>query len=818
MREEATAELVDLLARLHLATRDQVQSVRGRARRLAGDLPLFDSVWIDALVQAKLLTPYQASEINAGRGERLRVGPFVIHRLLQRLGYADCFVAVEGESKGVVHLVVVRNGKRIHAADPSPQPSPARGEGAGMTALQAVVVRFATVKLDSVPQLQSAGGDGSVIWAAYTPAAGFPISDWLACQGRLQPAATLEVARQMAAAMAALEAAAIVHGDLAASSLWLNEAGMVQLSRCGVRGIVWPNEIDESDVLPPELFDYLAPERLSGSLSQRERESSAATVSSDLFAFGCLCWHMLTGRTPFAGGDSELKRRAIQQSRIADVRSIAPDVSTMLAELIDCCTRRDLAERPQSFAEAVERLGPPTAAGRRQLVSALLESGRSTLRPNWHWEMRRTSEQIGKPALASAACLLLLAAAMYPLWKSRPQVHDRTVLTASVGGDSRRRLDTPKNPATEVSHSRPEESTVVAGSSNSSVHLANYQTPAETQSPPSVKPTPAPSAPILQLPAASEIAGATLRLQPGAIVRGTSDQRPRVRTPANGLIIAADNVRFENIDFVWRQRPEEIVSPERHAMIDLRAPHVQFVGCTFQAVSAGTFELPVAIRCSGSSQITTTLALALQVQLERCVLDGVSCGVECRTRAPLAIAAKNTLYLGRGPLMRFPTGRPVDAPATLQLDGATIRGARAVVELNCDDAGDGAAPLTITAGGCVFAPEERGALVVFTGGRSPPAAGGFLKSIEWSGQGSLISAGANVVLWRHAEISEPLPEAELSVDGLATSTLEFEGLASGDPAKSRLRRWLGPVSSDEPPGIGENLPQLPDVVSGRTGE
>jgi hypothetical protein len=239
---------------------------------------------------------------------------------------------------------------------------------------------------------------------------------------------------------------------------------------------------------------------------------------------------------------------------------------------------------------------------------------------------------------------------------------------------------------------------------------------------------------------------------------------------------------------------------------------VQFVGCTFQAVSAGTFELPVAIRCGGSSQRTTTLVLASQLQLERCVLDGVSCGVECRTRGPLAIAAKNTLYLGHGPLVRFPTGRAVDAPATLQLDGATIRGASAVVELNSDDAGDGAAPLTIAAANCVFSAEEHGALVIFAGGRSPPSTGGFLKSIEWSGQGSLISAGTNVVLWQHAEISEPLPEADLSVDGLATSTLEFEGLATGDPDNSRLRRWLGPISSDEPPGIGDNLPQLPEVA------
>src|SRR5438128_2366725 len=106
MPDEPPAELVDLLSRLHLGTAEEVQSACGVARRLAGDLPLLDCVWIDALVQQRLLTHYQASEIRAGRGERLLVGPYLIQKLLQRLEFADCFAAVEVESKRVINLLV----------------------------------------------------------------------------------------------------------------------------------------------------------------------------------------------------------------------------------------------------------------------------------------------------------------------------------------------------------------------------------------------------------------------------------------------------------------------------------------------------------------------------------------------------------------------------------------------------------------------------------------------------------------------------------------------------------------------------------------
>src|SRR5262245_37521271 len=95
MSDIPSSELGELLSRLHLAAPKQLRAVARRARRLAGELPLFDSVWIDALAQAGLLTPFQAAEINTGRGEQLLAGPYVIRRRIQRLGYADCFLAAE---------------------------------------------------------------------------------------------------------------------------------------------------------------------------------------------------------------------------------------------------------------------------------------------------------------------------------------------------------------------------------------------------------------------------------------------------------------------------------------------------------------------------------------------------------------------------------------------------------------------------------------------------------------------------------------------------------------------------------------------------
>src|SRR5947209_9581369 len=115
MRADPPAELVELLAGLRLATVDQVRRVYPRVTRLAGELPLFSSLWVDALAQARLLTPFQAAEINAGRGKRLAIGPYLINSPIWSLGYADCYRAREMESRRIVDLLVAKVPSARHA-------------------------------------------------------------------------------------------------------------------------------------------------------------------------------------------------------------------------------------------------------------------------------------------------------------------------------------------------------------------------------------------------------------------------------------------------------------------------------------------------------------------------------------------------------------------------------------------------------------------------------------------------------------------------------------------------------------------------------
>src|SRR3954453_11004197 len=106
MRDEPPQHLIDLLARLQLATAEQVRAARGRARGLARGLPLMESAWVDALAQAKVLTRFQANELNAGRGEKLLIRGYVIQKQLHAARNWTTFVAIDSATKRVVHLAV----------------------------------------------------------------------------------------------------------------------------------------------------------------------------------------------------------------------------------------------------------------------------------------------------------------------------------------------------------------------------------------------------------------------------------------------------------------------------------------------------------------------------------------------------------------------------------------------------------------------------------------------------------------------------------------------------------------------------------------
>ena len=68
MHKDPPDHLVTQLDELGLCNPRQFRAVQGRVRRLTRDLPAFDRVWLDALVQARRITPFQADRFSDEKG------------------------------------------------------------------------------------------------------------------------------------------------------------------------------------------------------------------------------------------------------------------------------------------------------------------------------------------------------------------------------------------------------------------------------------------------------------------------------------------------------------------------------------------------------------------------------------------------------------------------------------------------------------------------------------------------------------------------------------------------------------------------------
>ena len=661
MREPPPPQLVALMERLGIATPGQIQHMEGRVRRLARDLPWFESVWVDALSQARLMTPFQAKEINAGRGDALRIGPYVLQRPVAACHYAACYRAERTRSRETVRLAVL--GDRVAGAEPI------------FEQLQSLAARAASIACESIVPITDVGAEEGRIWAASPWIDGTSAAEWMVHHGRFPPDVVLEIGRAMLAGLVLLEERGLCHGDISVAGLLLTERGGVVLPQPGLRAIVRPEEGYAHADLRPEAYDALSPERVA--------DGTPPTIASEVYACGCVWWHLLCGRPPLAGGDSLAKLRAAQAAAIGDLRQWTCDVPAPLAAAIATCLQRDPERRPQSIGQLASMLGPAQRQGRQKLARCLSASAG----PIAPWLRPARSAGRGKrlPELltAAAAGLILIAAVAWPLWRAR------TRPPAAVEA-----VEAPPRPA-PAPHAKPEPP-----------QKAGNKGPAD-----------------LVLPSDRAIAAQSIRLIAGQCVRSEPGKRVRLLVPPGGMVVNTERVCFENVDFspdsrLADARPQNDSEP--NALVRLGAAEAEFDGCSFRS-TPGSLRAPSAILWTHAPD-SGQAALALpngRVRLRNCVFHRVDAAVDCRTPGALAIEAANSLCLARGPLVRLARCPGADEPIRIALSRVTLRDGGPLVECDCGPGSSQPGEIAIEATGCVLSPRPGVPLLLVTAAESP---------------------------------------------------------------------------------------------------
>jgi len=104
--KSTTFPLRESLVRLNLCSERDFRRCRRHVRRLARGIPTFDFVWIDALLHAGVLTPFQAKVLETSPPEVLRLGPCVLLDRMGRGEFSETYLA--RTPGGFEHVVLKR--------------------------------------------------------------------------------------------------------------------------------------------------------------------------------------------------------------------------------------------------------------------------------------------------------------------------------------------------------------------------------------------------------------------------------------------------------------------------------------------------------------------------------------------------------------------------------------------------------------------------------------------------------------------------------------------------------------------------------------
>jgi serine/threonine protein kinase/Tfp pilus assembly protein PilF len=175
--------------------------------------------------------------------------------------------------------------------------------------------------------------------------------------GPLPISAALDVAEQVARALAAAEKHRLVHRDLKPSNIMVVSADADTTDRLAVKvidfGLAKPVVVTDgaSDQTGPHFSGtpgFASPEQLTaGAISLDTR--------SDIYSLGATLWYLLCGKPPFAG--QTLKEHREQHFQQLPVEQLAAaKVPGPLVRLLCSMLEADHAKRPQSARELLARL------------------------------------------------------------------------------------------------------------------------------------------------------------------------------------------------------------------------------------------------------------------------------------------------------------------------------------------------------------------------------------------------------------------------------------------------------------------------------
>ncbi|OWK38201.1 serine/threonine-protein kinase [Fimbriiglobus ruber] len=339
----STADLLDRVRRSGLIPQPELASFVGELGSSSPSVSPPDV--LDRLVTARLLTPFQAERIAAGKYKGFRLGSYVI---LDRIG---------GGAMGQVYLAEHADMRRMVAI--KVMIAPGTDETVTRERFFREARAAAALNHPNIIRLFDLNREGRLLYLVAEYYEGLTLSHLIARAGRMSVGAAVDYARQIACGLQHAADQGIVHRDIKPSNLFLTRDGTVKILDLGLVR----SEAEEDSKLTSQLSghpilgtaDYLAPEQAI--------DCSSVDARADVYSLGASLYFLLAGAPMFPEGRVAQKLMWHQWRDPTPIQELRPDVPDALAEVVSVAIRKKREKRFQSPGEMVDALSAVVSAG-----------------------------------------------------------------------------------------------------------------------------------------------------------------------------------------------------------------------------------------------------------------------------------------------------------------------------------------------------------------------------------------------------------------------------------------------------------------------
>lgn len=199
------------------------------------------------------------------------------------------------------------------------------------------------IRHPNVVQVFGIGNVGDQHWIAMEFVDGATIHNLLRSTRRLSQRLSVDIARQIAAALVAAHACNVLHRDLTPRNVLVCTAGQVKLADFGLA------KVEDGDTAA-----LTSPGALVGTpmfMSPEQALGMAVDARSDVYGVGMLLYLMVGGVYPYRARTSVELLEQIITRPLPSLLVVRPDLDPRILAVIDRSTRKERDERFQSASE-----------------------------------------------------------------------------------------------------------------------------------------------------------------------------------------------------------------------------------------------------------------------------------------------------------------------------------------------------------------------------------------------------------------------------------------------------------------------------------